>query len=269
MAIIKARNIVIFMVIANLMSFANVRRIQAIVWETEPNDSYCDAIDVNVIRTDGSHRGTLANIDDEDFWLFPNEYRGLVTIVFTSGPTGSELYMSLYDWSCRCSGGSIHDCKFYGGVSMGVGGNYNWTIDSDGHYIDVSTTDKSGGYEFSVMGDPSLPVELSFFTAITGNGKVILRWRTESEVNNVGFGIYRSDAKNGQYVKIGWRDGAGNSAMPNEYKYLDKTAKQGQVYYYYIEDIDVEGIRTKSHIVKSVNKKNLTATWGLLKKKYK
>jgi hypothetical protein len=114
----------------------------------------------------------------------------------------------------------------------------------------------------------TLPVELSSFIATTGNGKMLLNWRTETETNNVGFNIYRSEKKNGKFVKVGFVKSAnGNSGVPHEYQYVDKTAKPGKVYYYYLEDIDIDGNREKSDIVQSRSKRNIATTWAKLKRR--
>jgi len=119
-------------------------------------------------------------------------------------------------------------------------------INKDGNYDpseDLLDYENGVGYGFS------LPVEFSSFTATTSDGTVTLRWRTESEVNNIGFAVYRSDVKDGQYIKIGWVDGAGNSAMPHDYQFLDKQVETGKTYFYYIEDVDIAGERNKSDII--------------------
>jgi len=98
--------------------------------------------------------------------------------------------------------------------------------------------------------DTSLPVTLSSFTANAKDGEVTLRWRTETEVGNLGFSIYRSEQEDGKYTKIGFVNGAGNSAMPIDYKFTDKKAEAGKTYFYYLEDIDVAGKKTKHNWVK-------------------
>ena len=65
-------------------------------------------------------------------------------------------------------------------------------------------------------GDVSLPVTLSSFTAISEGGTVTLLLRTETEVNNLGFSIYRSEEKDGNYTKIAFVNGAGSTAMPTD-----------------------------------------------------
>jgi len=101
-------------------------------------------------------------------------------------------------------------------------------------------------------GDSSLPVTLSSFTATANDGQVTLRWVTQSEVNNVGFSIYRSEQEDGKYTKIAFVDGAGNSAMPRDYQFVDKKAEAGKTYFYYLEDIDIAGEKSKSDIIKVV-----------------
>ena len=64
----------------------------------------------------------------------------------------------------------------------------------------------------SYFQDGTLPVELSLFTATTSAGGVIIRWRTETEVGNIGFRIYRSEEKDGNYTKVASISGGGNSA---------------------------------------------------------
>jgi len=132
---------------------------------------------------------------------------------------------------------------------------------------DVAEDGDWGCHDNSGKVDGSLPVELSSFTAVTGDGKVTLSWRTETETNNIGFNIYRSEKKDGKFVKIGFVEGAGNSAFPHDYNFINKTAKSGKVYYYYLEDIDVEGNREKSDIVQSRSKRKLSTTWAKLKRR--
>ena len=55
-----------------------------------------------------------------------------------------------------------------------------------------------------MRGDGSFPpvVKLSSFTASAQNNKVILVWVTESEIDNAGLNLYRSEKENGAYLKI-------------------------------------------------------------------
>jgi len=115
-----------------------------------------------------------------------------------------------------------------------------------------------GAYEQNA--DASLAVELSLFTASVITDGVTLKWRTETEINNVGFSIYRSEEKDDNYTRIAFISGAGNSAMPNDYQFTDKKVEQGKTYFYYLEDIDVAGERSKSKIIKVIIPPAIPAT---------
>jgi len=145
--------------------------------------------------------------------------------------------------------------------------NYpNSGIDINNHWADIGVN-KDGSPK--AANDNSLPVTLSSFAAIPTDSEVTLKWRTESEVDNLGWDIYRSEKKDGKFVKIndGLIPGAGNSAMPNTYQFVDKTAIKGRQYYYYLEDVDMAGTRNKSSIITtSKDAGKLTTTWSKIKK---
>jgi len=101
-------------------------------------------------------------------------------------------------------------------------------------------------------GDYPLLVELSSFTATASDGKVTLYWRTEVELDNAGFSIYRSEEKDGNYTKIGFVHATEDSEMTNDYQFMDSGVEAGKNYFYYLEDIDLAGERSKSEIIKVV-----------------
>ncbi|MDE0313649.1 MAG: leucine-rich repeat domain-containing protein [Candidatus Poribacteria bacterium] len=93
-------------------------------------------------------------------------------------------------------------------------------------------------------GEP-LPVTLSRFKAErTANGAVI-NWTTESEVDNAGFYIYRSETKDGKFKVVNptMIQGAGTTGERSEYTWTDSTAQPNTVYYYRIEDVSHAGVR--------------------------
>ena len=92
--------------------------------------------------------------------------------------------------------------------------------------------------------DP-LPVTLSSFRAELTDAGVILKWTTESEVDNAGFYIYRSKTRDGEFKIVNPTiiQGAGTTGERNEYTWTDTTAKPNTVYYYRIEDVSHAGAR--------------------------
>lgn len=116
-----------------------------------------------------------------------------------------------------------------------------------------------------------LPVSLSFFRATLENSQVVIRWTTESELDNAGFNILRSQRKDAEYKQINTTliQGAGTTGERTTYKWVDQTAKAGVVYYYQIEDVSFAGERnvlTTSRLKGYISAKNkLTTTWSELK----
>ena len=90
-----------------------------------------------------------------------------------------------------------------------------------------------------------LPVTLSHFRAEYSDAGVVLKWTTESEVDNAGFYIYRSQTKDGEFKAVTPRmiQGAGTTGERTEYTWTDTTAKPNTVYYYRIEDVSHAGVR--------------------------
>ena len=86
-------------------------------------------------------------------------------------------------------------------------------------------------------------VKLSSFTAEAKRKKVILRWKTETEIDNAGFKILRSELEDGNYVEIKKHliPAKGNATQGAEYKRIDKNVEFNKTYYYKLQDIDKYG----------------------------
>jgi hypothetical protein len=72
-----------------------------------------------------------------------------------------------------------------------------------------------------------------------------LKWSTASEVDLLGFDIYRSVDEDDEFERINEDavPGAGTTDEPQYYLYIDESIEPGQGYYYYIESITVDGVR--------------------------
>ena len=116
-----------------------------------------------------------------------------------------------------------------------------------------------------------LPVSLSKFRPerLKDTGEIVVRWITESELNNAGFNILRSEKRDGEFTKVHFEAGQGTTSERNVYEWKDKSAKPNVVYYYQIQDVSIDGdvttLRT-THLrgnVTAVGK--ATTTWGEIK----
>ena len=119
-----------------------------------------------------------------------------------------------------------------------------------------------------------LPVELSFFRPARDKqtGQVVITWATQSELNNAGFFIKRSNQRHGDFKVINptMIPGAGTTSEKQTYTYTDTTAQSNVVYYYQIEDVSLDGnrqlltrgMRLRGHIGAAGK---ATVIWGDLK----
>ena len=157
----------------------------------------------------------------------------------------------------------------------------SWALASDTSFAQITHIRASSYYgAANDVGTPgfraggALPVELSHFRPARqkDTGQVVITWSTQSELNNAGFFIKRSQQKDGEFKVINATmvPGAGTTSEKQFYTYTDTTAQPNVVYYYQIEDVSLDGnrqtltrgIRLKGHV--SVAGK-ATLTWGELK----
>jgi len=169
---------------------------------------------------------------------------------YNTGDIDSENFtVKLYDanrWLARPKGTSV---KYPKGSATNP-----TTIIITGSYLDLSS---ASGYGQAVrqgltdalvrsisdaLAEPTL-ITLASFAAVPANRSVTLRWSTESEVENAGFNLYRSESADGGYVKINEAliPAEGSSTQGAQYEYVDTGLENGVKYYYLLEDLDTKG----------------------------
>jgi subtilisin family serine protease len=95
----------------------------------------------------------------------------------------------------------------------------------------------------------SVPVELTSFTAATGQKNIQLKWTVATESNNSGFEIQKSSDKV-NFSKIGFVTGRGTSSESYIYSYSDASIGSSKAYYR-LKQIDYSGAATYSSIVEA------------------
>ena len=141
---------------------------------------------------------------------------------------------------------------------------------SSQYYYGKRTDVGSPGYR--TEDGESLPVTLSSFNPrINQDGSVVISWITESEIDNAGFHIFRSEKQQGPFIRVNPKliQGAGTTGERNEYMWADITAKPNIAYYYQIEDVSFAGIK-QTLVTKRMKgiftvKNRLLTHWGNLK----
>jgi hypothetical protein len=111
-------------------------------------------------------------------------------------------------------------------------------------FSDILNGSKATVMKFSANEGDLLPVELTSFSAKEEKGKVVLNWSTATEVNNYGFEVERSLVTGhqslGNWEKIGFVNGNGNSSSQKEYSFVDDNSIAGNLQYR-LKQIDTDG----------------------------
>ncbi|MBC8527091.1 MAG: hypothetical protein ISS28_05640 [Candidatus Cloacimonetes bacterium] len=113
------------------------------------------------------------------------------------------------------------------------------------YYVEYSGLSSYSPFVLGSDGDPSLPVELSSFTAEFVNNIPTLYWTTQSETDNIGWYVYRnSDDNFSNAEKVSnFIEGYGTTSEPHNYIYEDVigNAIHGDTLWYWLESIDLGG----------------------------
>ena len=89
-------------------------------------------------------------------------------------------------------------------------------------------------------------VTLLEFTAAGAGAAVNVAWETTLETQNMGFHLYRSESRDGPYVRLTERlIPGGFDAREKRYGFTDTAVVRGKLYYYLLEDVDVHGEATR------------------------
>ena len=114
----------------------------------------------------------------------------------------------------------------------------------------VEWTGITGGFsEFAIGGaaDNALPVQLALFEADVQDERVVLRWRTESEIDNQGFILYRRTEADttweviADFIRHKELRGQGTTNQATEYQFVDESVEAGTTYWYRLADVDYAG----------------------------
>ena len=223
-------------------------------------------------------RGRYKLISDMAFMiaLIPPQKTGILTYGDTAGNLGAteawELPMDDNGRSSLIRREMLDD----GMATMGTDAN-GWVLASSTGLVSGPATwygsDEDAGTPGYDAGGP-LPVELSHFRPARdkATGAVVITWATQSELNNAGFFIKRSQQRDGEFkvINAAMVPGAGTTSEKQTYTYTDTTAQPNVVYYYQIEDVSLDGnrqtltrgIRLKGHVGAAGK---ATTLWGELK----
>jgi hypothetical protein len=78
-----------------------------------------------------------------------------------------------------------------------------------------------------------------------------IQWTTESELDIIGFNLYRSDSADGEFNKINNEliPPAADPFVGGDHTFVDENVNRGQTYYYQLETVDRNGNTTRSETI--------------------
>jgi hypothetical protein len=177
----------------------------------------CDNIECDVIDADG----TVAILNPG-----------------TNPPTNSEiteLRVSLEDLGITSS-----NCTSTRTIRVGMFFDGADTSDDD-------SVPDAGSFLADIACSP-LSVTLASFQAEAAEQEIVVAWETASELNNLGFNVYRGTSATGEAVQLNEEmipSQAPGSGEGFYYEYLDTDVQPGVTYYYWLEDVDANGTLTR------------------------
>jgi hypothetical protein len=83
------------------------------------------------------------------------------------------------------------------------------------------------------------------------DAKIVIKWKTASEVDTAGFNIYRSENPAGPFTRVNDQliPASGDPLVGGDYSYVDQSVDAGRLYYYRLEDVDLAGSATSQGVI--------------------
>jgi uncharacterized protein (TIGR02145 family) len=144
---------------------------------------------------------------------------------------GNDMGYSAYFWSSTESSVQYEDDLAWNRL-------LSWSNSQIRRYTDY----KTDGFSVRLVSDVSLPVGLTSISACVKNRSVIINWITESEVDNLGFILERSE-EDGIWVQVASYQthdalkGQSNTSSRTEYTFTDVNVESGKEYFYRLSDV--------------------------------
>ena len=180
--------------------------------------------------------GGNANLGSGEIPPIPNQNVTFTTLSFV-------LDNSIPEWNITITPGAAYGAYYQNGSWHTVTGTAEQIV------FNITFAKGKGEEEIPIVlgeQDPTLPVELSNFTAVlTSDMYVMIKWIAESETNHSGYNILRAEKKdlaaaqriNAQIIDEGIATGTQIS-----YTYTDFEAYTNMVYYYWLESVSLDGV---------------------------
>ena len=122
--------------------------------------------------------------------------------------------------------------------------NVHSNVFADGESQTSAVEDRAIDLTIFCAPEPSA-VELASFAAEAQGSDILVTWETASELDNLGFNLYRAESADGPRTKLNssliTSQGPGSS-VGAAYRFVDESVEPGITYHYWLEAVDVSGM---------------------------
>ena len=205
----------------------------------------------NVDLSLGWNHVVLTHTDGSTPTLYLNgtSYTGSQTITWNSD-TSAVLRIGRTEVASESFNGTIDEVRIADTIHTAcyIKAQYNNQIWPDASVTPSPDPTPNPSCGFYNPGIETTEVDLASFSAHGVDGAVELEWETATELDNIGFQLYRSESEAGPFERItpSAIPGLGSSVVGASYAYRDTNVTNGTSYYYELEDIETTG-RTERH----------------------
>ncbi len=192
---------------------------------------------VRPVEIDGT-TPTIRSEDTDEHWITID---GTTMVIDTDGYDGSPPDLAfINDNGTTAEGWEAVFFLAQGSYSLNAHTNVNY----DGESQTAGIEDQSTALLLD-CGDPTAVDLVSFTGKVNRRGVAVLNWETASEIDNLGFNVYRATSPNGRQVRLN------RSLLPSQvppgsptgavYTFRDARIRMNMTYYYWLESVDVRG----------------------------
>lgn len=208
----------------------NIDNIEITDFYDFPNGEGTQANSENTITVTGGHANySVVNTQpgDPPDPSFVVSFHRCLTLL-GSGPWTISVSNDTAQWAAYKQGGTWYSAAFDQGVAT-------LTVTAAKNQ-EIELLTGSGN-------DPTLPVTLSHFSAtMTAENYVQLTWISQTETNLMGYNVYRSNSDNlSSATQICPMIEGTNTSQAQTYVYVDKDLVEDGTYYYWLQNVDLDG----------------------------
>lgn len=188
-----------------------------------------------------------------------NKNSGYYRVLVTGNGVGQDSPGNPAGWSVTTSWQNIVTLRWTIATATSVNITIADNTDAAAYFDNFNNNPQGDVTNWNVsnqdLGDVSLPVELTTYSAQCTAEGVLLEWITESEVENAGFILERRISNEPDWTMLASYKthdalkGQGNTNIRTNYMFTDQNVYAGDLLYYRLSNVSTQGVQTVDDIL--------------------